>query len=106
MPNSKEQAHELIERLAPSQVTVVVSLLETMLDPVSRAIANAPNDDEPEDPDERRAVSQSKDWLQKKGGRGISEEAVLADFHLDTTDLHAAMDLRPPVDLQRRKNRK
>jgi hypothetical protein len=40
--NEKHQAHELIERLAPSQVSAVVGLLEAMLDPVSRAIANAP----------------------------------------------------------------
>jgi len=53
MAKSKEQAHELIERLASSQISVVVSLLETMLDPVSRAIANAPVDDEPESGAER-----------------------------------------------------
>lgn len=29
----KELAHELIERMAPSQVSAVVGLLETMLDP-------------------------------------------------------------------------
>ncbi len=38
----KQQAHELIERLAPSQVSAVVSLLQAMLDPVARAIADAP----------------------------------------------------------------
>jgi len=46
--SGKRQAHELIERLAPSQVSAVVGLLEAMLDPVSRAMANAPVDDEPE----------------------------------------------------------
>ena len=43
--HSRQQAHELIDRIAPSQVNAVVGLLETMLDPVSRAIANAPIDD-------------------------------------------------------------
>jgi len=38
--HTREQAHELIDRMAPSQVSAVVGLLETMLDPVSRAIAN------------------------------------------------------------------
>ncbi len=46
--HTKEHAHELIDRMAPSQVAAAVCLLETMLDPVSRAIANAPFDDEPE----------------------------------------------------------
>jgi hypothetical protein len=41
--NEKQQAHELIERLAPSQVSAVVGLLQAMLDPVARAIANAPS---------------------------------------------------------------
>jgi len=38
----KQQAHELIERLAPSHVSAVVGLLHAMLDPVARAIADAP----------------------------------------------------------------
>ncbi len=85
MAKSKEQAHELIERLAPSQISVVVSLLETMLDPVSRAIANAPVDDEPEDAAERQSVSESKAWFEKRGGQGIPHEEVLADFGLPPT---------------------
>jgi hypothetical protein len=44
----KQQIHELIDKLAPSQLAAVRSLLQGMLDPVSRAIANAPIDDEPE----------------------------------------------------------
>ena len=35
--NEKKQAHELIERLAPTQLSAVVGLLEAMLDPVSLA---------------------------------------------------------------------
>ncbi len=46
--NEKNHAHELIERLAPSQVSAVVGLLEAMLDPISRAISDAPVDDESE----------------------------------------------------------
>ena len=57
---TKEKAHELIDRMAPSQLSAVVGLLESMLDPVSRAIANAPIDDEPESDLERKAVAASK----------------------------------------------
>jgi len=63
--NEKKHAHELIERLAPSQVSAVVGLLEAMLDPVSRAIANAPIDDEPESDQERKTVAESKDWFER-----------------------------------------
>jgi hypothetical protein len=40
------RAHEVIDRLEPKQASAVVGLLESILDPVSRAIANAPIDDE------------------------------------------------------------
>ena len=60
---TKQQAHELIERMAPGQIFAVVAVMETMLDPVSRAIANAPIDDEPETDAERQAVAASKAWM-------------------------------------------
>ena len=85
--NQKKQAHELIDRLAPSQVSAVVGLLEALLDPVSRAIANAPMDDEPETEQERRAVAESKAWFQQRSGDGIPHEEVLAEFDLKVDDL-------------------
>ena len=78
--HTKEQAHELIDRMAPSQVSAVVGLLETMLDPVSRAIANAPIDDEPESEGERQAVAASKDWMAQHPDEGIPYENILAEF--------------------------
>ena len=85
--NEKHHAHELIERLAPSQVSVVVSLLEVMLDPVSQAIANAPIDDEPETEQERQAVADSKSWFEGRNSQGFSTEDLLADFNLSPEDL-------------------
>jgi hypothetical protein len=76
----KQQAHELIERLGPNQVSVVVGLLEALLDPVSRAVANAPEDDEPESDLERRDVAESKAWFERQGGQGIPHEEVLAEI--------------------------
>jgi hypothetical protein len=90
--NGKEQAHELIERLAPRQVSAVVDLLEAMLDPVSRAIANAPADDEAETNEEREAVAKSKAWFQNQQGNGIPHEEVLADFGLTPRDLKDSKD--------------
>ena len=85
--HTREQAHELIDRMAPSQVSAVVGLLETMLDPVSRAIANAPFDDEPESEDERRAVAESKAWLAAHPGQTISHAEMMAEFGLSADDL-------------------
>jgi hypothetical protein len=87
MAASKEHAHELIERLAPSQVSAAIGLLETLLDPVSRTLANAPIDDEPESEEERQAVAESKAWFKQRAGRGIPHEEVLADFGLTPDDL-------------------
>jgi hypothetical protein len=85
--DTKQHAHELIDRMAPSQVSAVVGLLETMLDPVSRAIANAPVDDEPETEEERHAVAASKAWLAEHPGQGIPQEEVLREFGLTPEDL-------------------
>jgi hypothetical protein len=84
MPNTKEHAHELIERMAPGQVAVVVNLLEIILDPVARSLAKAPVEDEPVSDEENRAVTASKTWL--KNNEPIANEKVLAEFGLSTED--------------------
>src|SRR6266566_2159395 len=58
-----------------------------LLDPVSRAIASAPVDEEPESEAERLAVAESKVWFERHGGQGIPHEEVLADFGLASKDL-------------------
>jgi len=85
MANAKEQAHELIDRLAPSQVTAVVGLLEAMLDPVSRAIANAPVDDEPLTPEEEKALDAAQEWSTQNPV--ISHERVLAELGLTQEEI-------------------
>jgi hypothetical protein len=85
--SEKQQAHELIERLPPGQVSAVVGLLQAMLDPVARAIANAPIDDEPVAEEERQAVARSEAWFEERGGKGLPMGEVLADFGLKTEDL-------------------
>ena len=85
MINPKEHAHQLIERLPPSQLAAVVGLLEAMLDPVSRALAQAPVDDEPETEGERLAVAEAKEWF--KHHPGIPFEEVLSDFGLTVDHL-------------------
>jgi hypothetical protein len=83
--NEKQQAHELIERLAPSQVSAVVGLLQAMLDPVARAIANAPMDDEPVTPEEEKAIAESREWL--KHNQGIPHEKVLAELGITQEEI-------------------
>lgn len=94
MANSKEHAHELIERLAPGQVSAVVGLLEIMLDPVSRSLANAPLDDEPVSEEEAREIAAARASLDH--GEGTPHEQVLAEFGLNTEDFQRLG--RTPLD--------
>ena len=82
----KQHAHELIEQLAPSQISTAVRLLESMLlDPVARAVANAPIDDEPVTEEDLRVLEASHAFL-RDGGQGTSMEDVLAEFGLTMDD--------------------
>jgi hypothetical protein len=80
--HEKEQLHELVERLAPSQVHAVHVLLRVMLDPVSRAIASAPVDDEPLTAEDAHAHDEAREWL--KGNQPIPHERVLAELGITT----------------------
>jgi len=84
MADPKVHAHELIDRMAPGQVKVVVELLEIILDPVARSLANAPVEDEPISEEENLAVATSKTWL--KNNQPIPNEIVLADLGLSKDD--------------------
>ncbi len=78
MADTKEHAHELIERLAPRQVTAVVGLLEAMLDPISRTIANAPVEEEELTPETAAALERARASLAR--GEGIPHEEILREF--------------------------
>ena len=80
MAADKQHAHELIERLAPSQVTALVGMLEAMLDPVAHAIANAPVDDEPLSAAGEKALDEAREW--SKRNKVIPHEEVLAELGL------------------------
>ncbi len=54
---TKERAHELIERLEPGKLSLVVDVLEKMVDPVAHSLANAPFEDEEICEDENRVAS-------------------------------------------------
>jgi hypothetical protein len=92
MSNPKQHAHELIERLPPSQLMAVVGLLEAMLDPVSRAVAQAPTDDEPLRAEEEKALAESGEWLQRH--KPIPHEQVLAELGISQEEVD---NYREPV---------
>ena len=85
MTQEKQQLHELVDRLAPGQVHAVRGLLQAMLDPVSRAIANAPVDDEPLTMEEAQALDEAREWL--KRNRPIPHEQVLAELGITREEI-------------------
>jgi hypothetical protein len=88
-------ALQLLDRLAPEQIAAVVHLMEVMLDPLSRKLANAPPEDEAISADEEAAVAEARQWrLQNKS---VSHEEVLADFGL-TMDDFQKMASQPSSD--------
>jgi hypothetical protein len=81
----KRQAHELVDRLPSTQLRVVVRLLEEMLDPVARSIANAPIDNEPLTAEEAKALDEAREWL--KRNQGIPHEQVLAEIGISQEEI-------------------
>lgn len=87
--DKKRRAHELIDRLAPEQTSAVVGLLESILDPVARAIANAPLDDEPLRPEEDSAVRESREWL--KHNKALPNEEVMRELGISPQEIERFM---------------
>jgi len=83
--HEKQQLHELVDRLAPSQVHAVRDLLQGLLDPVSRAIARAPMDDEPLTAEEAQALDEAREWL--KHHPPIPHEQVLAELGITQEEI-------------------
>ena len=85
MADNKDRAYELIDRLPPAQLSAVVGLLEAMLDPVSRAVANAAVDDQHVTPEEEKALAEAREW--SKHHPGIPHEQVLAELGITQEEI-------------------
>jgi hypothetical protein len=72
--SEKDHAHELIERLPDSEIATAVRFLEFMLlDPVRRALAAAPPDDEPVTEQDRQRFRSGQAWFAQRG-KGVPME--------------------------------
>jgi hypothetical protein len=92
--NPKQQAHVLIDLLSAGQASAVVNLLELLVDPVTRALANAPIDDEPVSEEEARDIAEARAAYAR--GEVVSNEEVLAEFGLTAEDFERMG--RTPLD--------
>ncbi|MCX6633893.1 MAG: hypothetical protein NT090_02170 [Acidobacteria bacterium] len=87
LTHEKQRLHELVDRLAPGQVYAVRGMLQAMLDPVSRAIANARVDDEPLTAEEAQALDEAREWLEHN--RPIPHEQVLAELGITQEEIES-----------------
>jgi hypothetical protein len=76
MSETRQHAQQLIDRMPEAQLNGLVEFLETIVDPTAVALENAPLDDEPESPEEQRAISEARQWL-KSSGQGIPHEEAM-----------------------------
>jgi hypothetical protein len=81
--SNRKHAHELIDRLPETQLSALVGLLETIVDPVAAALRNAQTDNEPETEKEKQAVADARNWLKRNGGKGIRHEEAMRQLGLE-----------------------
>ena len=78
-----QHAQQLLSHLAPAQVAAVVHLMEVMLDPVSRALANATAEDEEISAEEEREASEAREWLRHNKGIPFEQAVVQLGFTME-----------------------
>jgi hypothetical protein len=83
MTDARQNAHRLIDRLPEMQISALVGLLETIVDPVAATLRDAPMDDEPETAEEQQAATEARLWLERHGGRGIPHEEAMRRLGLE-----------------------
>jgi len=77
----RQQAHALLDMLPEEKLTAVRSLLEVMLEPLSRSLASAQVEEEEITPETAAALDRARASLAR--GEGIPHEDVLREFGLD-----------------------
>ena len=70
----------MIDQLDPGQFQAIAQLLEVMVDPIARSLANAPVEDEPISAEEAAALDAAHASIQR--GEGIPHEEILREFGL------------------------
>jgi hypothetical protein len=55
----------------------------SIVDPVSADLRHAPIDDEPETGDEKQAAAEARDWLARRGGKGIPHDGAMQRLGLE-----------------------
>lgn len=90
MVNQRLQAHKLIDCISQDKLSAVVGLLEVMIDPLDRELANAEVDDEPTTEEDRRDIEASRTWFQSNEGTPLA--AVMEDLGISIQEVENYKD--------------
>ncbi|MEO7142597.1 MAG: hypothetical protein ABI165_03755 [Bryobacteraceae bacterium] len=74
----RRHAHALIDLLPADKLNAVRSLLEVMMEPLSRTLAQAPEEDEEISPAASAAIEDARASLAR--GEGIPHDEILREF--------------------------
>lgn len=75
-----QQAHALLDMLPAQKLNAVRSLLEVMVEPLTRSLALAPVEEEEITPETAAALDRARTSLAR--GEGIPHEEILREFGL------------------------
>lgn len=81
----RQQAHQLLDQLAPAQFTAVAQLLEVLatgLEPLLQSLSQAPEEEEEITAETTAALDRARASLAR--GEGIGHEDILQEFGLNT----------------------
>jgi hypothetical protein len=76
----RQQAHELLDMLPDEKLNAVRTLLEVMVEPLSRSLSLAAVEEEELTPETAAALERARASL--AGGEGIPHEEILREFGL------------------------
>ncbi len=80
LTQQRRQAHALLDILAAEKLTAVRSLLEVMVEPLSRSLALTPIEDEDITPETAASLDRARASLDR--GEGAPHEEILREFGL------------------------
>ena len=81
LTQERRQAHALIDMLPAAKLNAVRSLLEVMVEPLSRSLALAPVEEEEVTPETVASLDSARASLAR--GEGIRHEEILREFGLN-----------------------
>ena len=80
LKQGRQQAHALLDMLPDDKLNAVRSLLEVMVEPLSRSLASASVEDEEITPETSAALARARGSLAR--GEGIPHEDIQREFGL------------------------